>query len=100
MQEEQEREHVASSVESYMKQHDVTNVEKVYDFLNQQVEDKWKEMNLESLKCKDVPMPVITRLVNLARVMDVLYKYDDTYTRVGEELKDNIKQCFVHSMSV
>ncbi|PWA51042.1 germacrene D synthase [Artemisia annua] len=98
--EEQQREHVASSVESYMKQHDVTNVKKVYEFLNQQVENGWKEMNRESLICKDVPRPVITWLINLARVMDLLYKYDDTYTRVGEELKDNIKQCFVHSMSV
>lgn len=98
--EEQQREHVASSVESYMKQHDVSNVKKVYEILNQQVEDGWKEMNRESLICKDVPRPVITWLINLARVMDLLYKYDDTYTRVGEELKDNIKQCFVHSMSV
>ncbi|PWA58326.1 germacrene D synthase [Artemisia annua] len=98
--EEQQRGHVASSVESHMKQHDLTNVEKVYDFLNQQVEDGWKEMNLESLICKDVPTPVITWVINHARVMDLLYKYDDTFTRVGEELKDNIKQCFIHAMSV
>nr|AGZ84811.1 germacrene D synthase [Achillea millefolium] len=98
--EEQEREHVASSVESYMKQHDVTNEENAYEFLYQQVEDRWKEMNWELLTCKDVPMPVMTWVINQVRVMDLLYKYDDTYTRVGEELINNIKQCFVHSMTV
>nr|GEV92158.1 germacrene D synthase [Tanacetum cinerariifolium] len=98
--EEQQREHVASSVESYMKHHDVSNEEKVYGLLNQQVEDAWKNLNRESLVCKDVPMPLIMCVTNLARAMDTLYKYEDTFTHVGEELMDNIKGCFVHAMSV
>ncbi|GJV82464.1 germacrene D synthase [Tanacetum coccineum] len=89
--EEQQREHVASSVESYMKHHDVSKEEKVYGLLNQQVEDAWKNVNRESLVCKDVPMPLIMCVINLARAMDTLYKYEDTFTHVGEELMDNIK---------
>ncbi|KAK1410873.1 hypothetical protein QVD17_37414 [Tagetes erecta] len=52
--EEQERKHVVSTVESYMKKNNV-KAEEVYDLLNQHVEDAWKDMNRESLVCKDVP---------------------------------------------
>ncbi|KAJ0786525.1 putative (-)-germacrene D synthase [Helianthus annuus] len=97
--EEQKREHVASVVESYMKEHDVTEEEYVYDVFKQQVEEGWKDLNKESLKCKDVPLPLLMCVINLARVMDTLYKYDDTFTRVGEELKGHIKSLFVHAMS-
>ncbi|KAI3798437.1 hypothetical protein L1987_33712 [Smallanthus sonchifolius] len=98
--EEQQRKHVASTVESYMKQHGVKKEEEVYDLLNQQVEDAWKDMNRESLICKDVPLRLIMNVINLARVIETLYKYEDTFTHVGEEFIDNIKSCFVHPMSV
>ncbi|KAD6119267.1 hypothetical protein E3N88_10538 [Mikania micrantha] len=42
------------AVEAYMKQHDVKEEEFVYDVFNQQVEEAWKAMNQESLKCKDL----------------------------------------------
>ncbi|KAL8225715.1 hypothetical protein R6Q57_018272 [Mikania cordata] len=46
-----------------MKQHDVKE-EFVYDVFNQQVEEAWKAMNQESLKCKDlVPMPLMMRAI-------------------------------------
>ncbi|KAL8261284.1 hypothetical protein R6Q59_025333 [Mikania micrantha] len=83
-----------------MKQHDVKE-DFVYDVFNQQVEEAWKAMNQESLKCKDlVPMPLMMRVINLARVMDALYKYDDTFTRVGKELIGYIESLFVHAMSL
>ncbi|KAI7758232.1 hypothetical protein M8C21_018754 [Ambrosia artemisiifolia] len=98
--EDKKRSHVASTVDSYMKQHDDTKEENVFDLINQQVEDAWKEINRESLVCKDIPMRLITNVINLARVMDTLYKHDDNFTRVGQEFKDNIKSCFVHAMSL
>ncbi|KAL8261275.1 hypothetical protein R6Q59_025324 [Mikania micrantha] len=99
--EEQKRNHVASIVEAYMKQHDVKEEEFVYDVFYQQVEEAWKAMNQESLKCKDlVPMPLMMRVINLARVMDALYKYDDTFTCVGKELIGHIESLFVHAMSL
>ncbi|KAI3794694.1 hypothetical protein L1987_37327 [Smallanthus sonchifolius] len=98
--EEQQRKHVASTVESYMKQNDTTKEEKVYDLLNEQVEDAWKDMNRESLICKEAPMRLIMNVINLSRSIDTLYKYEDTFTHVGEEFMDNIKSCFVHAMSV
>ncbi|KAJ0703357.1 putative germacrene-A synthase [Helianthus annuus] len=98
--EDKQRNHVASTVDSYLKQNDDTKEEKVFDLLNQEVEDAWKEINRESLVCKDIPPQLIMNVINLARVIDTLYKHDDNFTRVGEEFKDNIKACFVHAMSL
>ncbi|KAI3507869.1 hypothetical protein L1887_22864 [Cichorium endivia] len=97
--EEKERTHVASSVESYMKQYDVSE-EYVHDLFNKKIEDAWKDITEESLRCKDVPMTLITCVINLARVMDVLYKRKDSFTHVGEELIDHIKSLLVHAISI
>ena len=50
--------------------------------------------------CKDIPMPLMMRVINLARVMDVLYKHKDGFTNVGEELKGHIKSLVVHPISI
>ncbi|KAI3499040.1 hypothetical protein L1887_34832 [Cichorium endivia] len=96
--EEQEREHVASGVECYLKEFDVTK-EHVYDLFKEKVENAWKEINRESLMCKDVPIPIIMRTINLARVIEVLYKYEDNFTHVGEEARNLIKSLMIHHMS-
>ncbi|KAK1410874.1 hypothetical protein QVD17_37415 [Tagetes erecta] len=97
--EDQERKHVVTTVESYMKQHDVKE-EEACDLINQQVEDAWKDMNRELLICKDVPLRLIMTVFNMARVMDTLYKYQDNFTHVGEEFIHNIKSLLVHAISV
>nr|CAC12732.1 putative sesquiterpene cyclase [Artemisia annua] len=97
--EEKERIHVASSVESYMKQYDVTE-EHVLKVFNKKIEDAWKDITRESLVRKDIPMPLMMRVINLAQVMDVLYKHKDGFTNVGEELKDHIKSLLVHPIPI
>ncbi|KAD3338100.1 hypothetical protein E3N88_33621 [Mikania micrantha] len=97
--EEGQRKHLMSTVECYMKEHGVEE-EFVYDLFRQRVEDAWKDINHELLTCKDVPMALKTRALNLARVIEILYKYDDTLKNVGKELKDNITSCFINPMSV
>nr|XP_043609787.1 (-)-germacrene D synthase-like [Erigeron canadensis] len=97
--EEQQRNHIASSVEIYMKEHDLTE-EEAYDLLKQRVEDAWKVLNRETLICKDIPMALKMRAINLARVIDTLYKNDDNLKNVGEEIQGYIKSCFVNAMSV
>nr|GEU77523.1 (E)-beta-farnesene synthase-like [Tanacetum cinerariifolium] len=71
--EEQERNHVASSVECYMKQYGVSE-EQTRELFMKQVEDSWKVINQESLRPTDVPRPLLIPPINLARVCDVLYK--------------------------
>ncbi|KAK9072971.1 hypothetical protein SSX86_007293 [Deinandra increscens subsp. villosa] len=97
--EEQERDHVASGVECYLKEFDVSK-EHVIDLFIKKVETAWTEMNQESLMCKDVPMPLVMRVINLARVIEVLYKDEDYFTHVREELQNHIKSLLIHAMSL
>ncbi|KAL7616054.1 hypothetical protein Lser_V15G03170 [Lactuca serriola] len=91
---EQERKHVASVIECYTKEFDV-NKEHLPGFFNEKVEDAWKEMNKESITCKDVKMTINIRVINLARIMDLLYKNKDHFTHVGEELISHVKSLLV-----
>uniref|UniRef100_A0A2N9FGL6 CCHC-type domain-containing protein n=1 Tax=Fagus sylvatica TaxID=28930 RepID=A0A2N9FGL6_FAGSY len=68
---EQKRGHVASAVECYMAQHGATEEEATNE-LSKQVKDAWKDINEECLNPTTVPMPLLTRILNLARVMDVV----------------------------
>ncbi|KAJ9560477.1 hypothetical protein OSB04_005637 [Centaurea solstitialis] len=94
---EQEREHVASGIDCYLKQYNVTE-EHVYDLFNSKVEIAWQEMNRESLICKDVPMAINMRVINLGRVIDVLYKDQDNFTNVGEKVVYLIKSLLVNAI--
>ncbi|RVW14961.1 Retrovirus-related Pol polyprotein from transposon TNT 1-94 [Vitis vinifera] len=67
---EQKRGHVASAVECYMKQHGASEQETHNEF-NKQVRDAWKDINEECLIPTAVPMPILVRVLNLARVIDV-----------------------------
>ncbi|KAM7490781.1 hypothetical protein LguiA_033702 [Lonicera macranthoides] len=76
---EQKRGHVASSVECYMKQHTVTK-EAAFDEFNKRISNAWKDMNQECLRPTVVPMAMLERVLNLARVINILYKDEDGYT--------------------
>ncbi|KAL9366365.1 hypothetical protein Peur_037564 [Populus x canadensis] len=91
---EQKRGHVASSIECYMKQHGTTEQETVHEF-RKQVTDAWKDLNEEFLHPTAVPMPLLTRMLNLARVIDVVYKDEDGYTNAGTVLKDLVSALLI-----
>lgn len=86
---EQERGHVASGVECYVKQYGGTEQE-VYQEFQKRIINAWKDMNEECLKPTHVPRNLLTRVVNFARVIDLLYKDQDEYTHVGKLMKDLI----------
>lgn len=100
MQWEQERKHVASVIECYMKQFDATTEQYLYGLFSEKVEDAWKEINKESIMCKDVKMPINRRVANLGRVMDLLYKDKDHFTYVGDELINLVKSLFVNAIII
>uniref|UniRef100_A0A2N9HWR3 Terpene synthase metal-binding domain-containing protein n=1 Tax=Fagus sylvatica TaxID=28930 RepID=A0A2N9HWR3_FAGSY len=96
---EQERGHAASAVECYMKQHGVSE-QVVHDELNRQVDDAWKDVNEECMRPTVVPMPLLMRVLNLARVIDVIYKDSDGYTHVGKEMKDNVASVLIDAVPI
>nr|CAE47439.1 germacrene D synthase [Solidago canadensis] len=97
--EEQQRKHIPSIVEMYMKEHNLLR-EDVYDLLKQRVEDAWKDLNRETLTCKDIHMSLKMCPINLARVEHKIYKNGDNLKFVGQEIQDYIKSCFINAMSV
>ncbi|KAI6670486.1 hypothetical protein NL676_005371 [Syzygium grande] len=87
---EQGREHADSAMQCYMKQYGVMEQE-VENDLRKQVDDSWKDMN-ECLHLTAVAMPLLMGILNLTRVMDVLYKDGgDHYTHPHIMLKDYIR---------
>nr|GME01989.1 (-)-germacrene D synthase-like [Ipomoea batatas] len=86
---EQQRGHVDSAVECYMKQYGKSKEETFNEF-HERVSNAWKDINQECLNPTAFPMSILIRVVNLARVIDLLYKDGDTYTHSATELKDII----------
>ncbi|GAB4836540.1 hypothetical protein Ancab_001453 [Ancistrocladus abbreviatus] len=91
------RDHVVSAIDCYMRQYNVSE-EHVYEELNRQMEDAWKDVNQEMLKPTVVPMPLLTCVLNLTRVVHVMYKDEDGYTTVNQNMKDIIRVLFIDSV--
>ncbi|GLU07984.1 hypothetical protein SLE2022_249200 [Rubroshorea leprosula] len=90
---ERERVHVSSAVECYIKEHGVSREETVKIF-RKEIADAWKVINEGCMKPTAFPMPLLTRILNLTRTMDVMYKDDDAYTK-SYLLKDTIASLLV-----
>lgn len=96
---EQEREHVASAVECYMKQHGVSE-QHAYDEFQKRMTNAWKDINEECLRPTDIPMPLLTRILNFTRVSNVIYKGGDGYTHVGEVMKGRIAALLIDPVPI
>ncbi|KAK9275730.1 hypothetical protein L1049_022998 [Liquidambar formosana] len=96
---EQERGHVASSIECYMEQHGVSEQE-ACDELRRQVTNAWKFINQECLKPTAMPMPILMRIVNFARVIDVTHKKEDGYTLAATVLKDFVSSLLIDPVAI
>ncbi|PSS16245.1 (-)-germacrene D synthase [Actinidia chinensis var. chinensis] len=96
---EQQRGHVASAVECYMKQNGATEEEAIVE-LYEQVTNAWKDMNAECLYSTKVPMPLLVRVLNLARVINVLYKDEDSYTHSGTRTKNFVTSVLIDSVPI
>ncbi|XP_039072239.1 (+)-delta-cadinene synthase isozyme XC14 [Hibiscus syriacus] len=83
------REDDCSAIECYMEEYGVT-AQEAYDVFNKHVESSWKDVNQQFLKPTEMPTEVLNRSLNLARVMDVLYREGDGYTFVGKAAKGGI----------
>jgi hypothetical protein len=82
-----------------MAQHGATEEEAV-DELRKEITDAWKDINEECLYPTTVPMPIVTRILNLTRMIDVIYKDEDGYTLAEIVLKDFVASLFVDPVSL
>nr|CAD1824962.1 unnamed protein product [Ananas comosus var. bracteatus] len=95
---EKKRGHCASTLESYMKEHNTTK-EVVVAKIRSMIEDAWKTINQAILKPTDVPMPLIERVANFTRVMEIIYKNLDGFTN-SPYLKEFISLLFVQPIAI
>ncbi|XP_028807761.1 (-)-germacrene D synthase-like [Neltuma alba] len=96
---EQKRGHVVSVLDCYMKEHGVTRQEAIEEF-RRVVSNAWKDMNEELLRPLEVDRPFLMPPLNLARVMDVLYKEEDNYTHAKGIMKNSITALLVDPVPV
>jgi hypothetical protein len=94
MQREKMTRHVASTIESYMKEHKVP-VHVAREIIQDMIEETWKDFNEEWFNTNNhMPKELLERIFNLTRTMDFMYKQDDAYTN-SHVIKDTISKLFV-----
>ncbi|KAF8028583.1 hypothetical protein BT93_E1270 [Corymbia citriodora subsp. variegata] len=95
---EQERGHVATAVECFMKQYGVTE-EEAKEELCKQVVDAWKDINEELRRPTVVPMPLLVQILNLTRSSHMMYKGEtDDYTHARTKLKEHVTSLLVNPL--
>ncbi|KAL5976662.1 hypothetical protein ACLOJK_020995 [Asimina triloba] len=96
---EQERCHVASAMECYMREHGISHAESCERF-REMIAVAWKDVNKECLEPMPVPMSVMMRALNLAHVLEIVYDNKDYYTNSSAETKERIGLLLVDPVPV
>jgi (-)-germacrene D synthase len=82
-----------------MKQYEISREAAVQEG-QRRIVDAWKDINEECLRPSEVPMPFLTRILNLSRFMDVVYKDKDNFTNTEGEMKTFIKALLVDPVQI
>ncbi|THU47929.1 hypothetical protein C4D60_Mb09t20850 [Musa balbisiana] len=91
---EQTREHVASTVQCYMKEYG-TNVHVACKKLQVLVDDAWKDINEECLNQTAFPIALLQRIVNFSRMIENFISTSmDTPTPL--QRRRNISLCYLY----
>ncbi|KAH0749008.1 hypothetical protein KY290_028240 [Solanum tuberosum] len=97
---EQQRAHIPSIIECYMKEHGASKEETYIEF-QKEITNAWKDINNALIfRPTEVPMFVLERVLNCARVMDTLYQEGDGYTNSKGNVKNMINFLLVESINV
>ncbi|XP_021754889.1 probable sesquiterpene synthase [Chenopodium quinoa] len=97
---ERKRDHVASVVECYMKQFRVTE-EIALEELHNVVEDAWKDLNEEMLRPTTLPRPLMNRILDLSRVIEVFYRLgEDDYSIVSKNMQEKVQLVLIDPVNV
>nr|ABF67910.1 sesquiterpene cyclase [Zea mays] len=91
--------HVASTIESCMREHEVP-LEVARVKIQEMIDETWKDFNEEWLNMnKHQPAELLERIFNLTRTMVYMYQHDDAYTNC-HVIKDTINSLFVEPVSI
>nr|CAB3459919.1 unnamed protein product [Digitaria exilis] len=93
MEREQLIPHVASTIDSYMKEHNVS-IEVACEKIHALKEESWNDFNTEWLNPDNTyPKQLLERIFNLTRTMEFMYNQEDNFTNCPN-LKDIIHLLF------
>ncbi|KAH0733356.1 hypothetical protein KY289_004544 [Solanum tuberosum] len=97
---EKDRGQIVTGIECYMRDHGVSTEEAMEKF-QEMAELAWKDLNEGILRPTPVSMKILTRILNLACIMGVIYKHNqDGYTHPEKVLKPHIMALFVDSIKI
>lgn len=81
-----------------MREHGVT-VEQAKQALSNLVEEQWRIINQEFLSNDTVPAPLLTRVINLVRLMETAYNHVDGYTHcegMADPIQKLLNECVLN----
>ncbi|CAD6342706.1 unnamed protein product [Miscanthus lutarioriparius] len=91
--------HVASTINSYMKEHNVS-IEVAREQIHVLKEDSWKDFNSEWLNPDNTyPKQLLDRIFNLTRIVEFMYNQEDKFTNC-HNLKDTIHSLLVEPFMI
>jgi hypothetical protein len=91
--------HVASTIDSYMIQHNVS-LQTAREKIRELKEESWKVFNAQWLEPdNDQPRKLLKVIFNLTRTMEFMYNKDDNFTNC-HNLKDTIRSLFVETIDI
>ncbi|XP_049404964.1 viridiflorene synthase [Solanum stenotomum] len=97
---EKGRGQIATGIECYMRDYDVST-EVAMEKFQEMAEIAWKDVNEGILRPTPVSTEILTRILNLARIIDVTYKHNqDGYTHPEKVLKPHIIALLVDSIEI
>ncbi|KAK8620637.1 hypothetical protein V6N13_067107 [Hibiscus sabdariffa] len=97
---EEKRGLVACGTKCYMKQYGVSKEEAIQEF-RKRLGVAWNELNEELItRPRIVPVQILKRLVNIARVIDLTYKDGDGFTMSEKVLKHHISNVLIHPIPI
>ncbi|KAI4312524.1 hypothetical protein MLD38_037330 [Melastoma candidum] len=88
---EKKRGQAISVVECYMKEHGDISEEEAKKELYARILEAWKDMNEECLRPHPTPMTLLTRILNLTKMVHVAYEDIDNYTHPETKFKEYIR---------
>ncbi|XP_071722263.1 (3S,6E)-nerolidol synthase 1-like [Rutidosis leptorrhynchoides] len=78
-----------SYAECYMRENNGASIEDARNEISNMIEDAWKQLNEECLSPNPFPKPFIRASLNIARMVPLMYSYDDNHClpRLQEYIK-------------
>ncbi|KAL1555537.1 Trehalose-6-P synthase/phosphatase complex synthase subunit [Salvia divinorum] len=93
-----EYEEKPSSIHCYMRQYGLSE-DDARGQIKQRVKNAWKDMNQECLESTPASMPILMRVINLARAAQLIYSDGDCYTDPNKS-KEWVKMLLIEAVEI